>query len=228
MRIENIWEVSVKGAPLLIRKCNRCNNNSFYCSEKFRINAHKKNIDVWLIYKCVKCDSTYNMTILHRTKIESIDKDLFDKFSKNNLEVAWKYAFFQEAARKNNVKLDYGSVEYEIDDDNNSIGDILNVDNEIVSIKIKYPFDFRLKLSSVIRMCFNLSANQLNQLIEAKVVSIKTKHLQKKHRVKDQIVFQIDPKGMKNICNVFDKTDKTCTSKETRIQLFNKENYEKV
>ncbi len=197
MRIEFIWEVRAKNTPLFKRKCNRCDDNSFYCSEKFRINAQKKKINIWLIYKCVKCDSTYNMTILHRTKPDLINQDLFNKFSKNNLELAWKYAFSQEIARKNNVKFDYGNVEYDIDYGNISIGDILNFDSEMVSIKIKYPFDFKLKLSSVIRRCLNLSANQLNELIEAKVFFIKTKHLQKKHKMKNQIVFQVNTKGLR-------------------------------
>ncbi len=197
MRHENIWVVSAKNTPLLKRKCNRCDNNSFYCSEKFRINAQKKNIDIWLIYKCAKCNNTYNMTIFHRIKPELITKDTFNKFSNNNLEIVWKYAFSQETARKNNVKLDYGSVEYNIDYNNISIEDILNFDIEIVPIKIKYPFDFKLKLSSVIRMCLNLSANQLNQLIEARAISIKTKYLQKKHKVKNDDIFQINIKRIK-------------------------------
>lgn len=197
MRSQIIWEIKAKNTPLLKRKCNRCDNNSFYCSGRFRINAQKKNINIWLIYKCLKCDNTYNMTILPRTKPESLNKDLFNKFSKNNLQIVWKYAFSQEIARKNNVKLDFGSVEYDIDYDNISIEDILNFDHQIVSIKIKYPIDFRLKLSSVIRMCLNLSANQLNQLIEEKVISIKTKHLQKKYKVKNQDVFQVNTKGIK-------------------------------
>ena len=40
------------------------------------MNAQKRNIDVWLIYRCVECDSTYNLTILSRTKPELIKKDL--------------------------------------------------------------------------------------------------------------------------------------------------------
>ncbi|MEO1263813.1 MAG: DUF1062 domain-containing protein [Bacteroidota bacterium] len=203
MRIEIIWEIRAKNTPLLKRKCNRCDNNSFYCSEKFRINAQKKKIDIWLIYKCGKCDNTYNMTILNRTNTATINKDLFDKFSENNLETVWEYAFSQETARKNNVTLDYGSVKYDIDYNNKLIGDILGFDSNIVSIKIKYPFDFRLKLSSIVRTCLNLSANQLNQLIEAKVISVENKDLQKKYKVKNQIVFQVNLKGIKAfLCNI--------------------------
>ena len=93
MRTEYIWEIKVKNTPTLKRKCNHCNSNRFYCSNKFRMNAQKRNIDVWLIYRCVECDSTYNLTILSRTKPELIKKDLFSKFSENDEKLSWEYAF---------------------------------------------------------------------------------------------------------------------------------------
>ncbi|MFR7812752.1 MAG: DUF1062 domain-containing protein [Butyricimonas faecihominis] len=89
------------------------------------MNAQKRNIDVWLIYRCVECDSTYNLTILSRTKPELIKKDLFSKFSENDEELSWEYAFSSEIGRKNGVELDYSSVEYEILHDVFQINDIL-------------------------------------------------------------------------------------------------------
>ncbi len=93
MSSEYIWGINAKNTPLLKKKCSHCDSDRFYCSEKFRMNAQKKYIDIWLIYRCTKCDNTYNMTIFTRTKTELINKDLFKKFSENNLEIAWKYAF---------------------------------------------------------------------------------------------------------------------------------------
>ena len=199
MRKEFIWEVKPGNTPHLKRKCNHCNSDRFYCSEKFRMNAQKKNIDVWLIYRCIKCDNTYNMTIFSRSKPELINKDLFNKFSENNTEIAWKYAFSRETSRKNNVELDFGSVEYDILCDNISVEDILNFESEIVTFKIKYPFDFSLKLSSVIRKCLKLSANKLSKLIEAEVITIQEKHLQKKHKVKNEDIVQVNKEKLRSI-----------------------------
>ena len=82
------------------------------------MNAQKKNIDVWLIYRCVKCDNTCNLTLLSRSKPDLIDKTLFHSFSMNDKDAAWKYAFSTEMERKNNLRLDYGCVEYEVVPDN--------------------------------------------------------------------------------------------------------------
>lgn len=185
MQKEYIWEIKVKNTPLLKRKCNHCNSDRFYCSDKFRMNAQKRKIDVWLIYRCIKCDSTYNVTLLSRAKPELIKKDLFLGFSENNEAIAWEYAFSAETGRKNNVELDYHSVEYEIIYEDIRIKDILNANSEVVAFKIQTPFEFELKLSSVIRVCLGLSASQLTQMIEAKVISTPEGNLIKKQKVKD-------------------------------------------
>ncbi len=134
MSSEYIWVINAKNTPLLKKKCSHCDSDRFYCSEKFRMNAQKKYVDIWLIYRCTKCDNTYNMAIFTRTKTELIDKDLFKKFSENNSEIAWRYAFSLETSRKNNIELDFDSVEYDIQYDNISIEDILNFDCEIVTV----------------------------------------------------------------------------------------------
>ena len=91
---ESTWRIKVLNPPHLNKQCSRCKNHKFYCSEKFRMNAQKKNIDIWLIYRCSSCDNTFNMTILSRTKSDLIDKGLFDKFSKNDKERQYHLPLF--------------------------------------------------------------------------------------------------------------------------------------
>mgnify|MGYP000766966723 FL=1 len=178
------WEVKVKNTPLLIKKCSHCDSDRFYCSDKFRMNAQKKNIDVWLIYRCVKCDNTCNLTLLSRSKPDLIDKTLFHSFSMNDKDAAWKYAFSTEMERKNNLRLDYGSVEYEVVPDT-SLEDLLNLSNEGIKIHIKCEFEFDLKLSSLIRRCFSLSANQVKRMFEDGIITISGNKPPQKHKVKD-------------------------------------------
>lgn len=147
------WEIKVKNTPLLIKKCSHCESDRFYCSDKFRMNAQKKNIDVWLIYRCVKCDNTCNITLLSRTKPDLIDKKLFHSFSMNDREVAWQYAFSAGMASKNKLQIDYDSVEYEVIS-NISFEDIMNMNNEIISIWIECDLELNLKLLSLIKGVF--------------------------------------------------------------------------
>ncbi|ASK32706.1 hypothetical protein CEY12_07090 [Chryseobacterium sp. T16E-39] len=199
MRQEHIWEVQVKNTPLLKRKCNHCDSNRYYCSEKFRMNAQKKNIDVWLIYRCVKCDNTYNLSLFSRIRTESISPDLFDKLSGNNKEIARGYAFSYEIMRKNNIEMDLDTIEYDIQHTAISIDDILNSNHTTVLFKIKYPFDFSLKLSTLIRICLQLSASQLNKLITAKAILVQERHLLKKHKIKNGDIIQIDRDKLRGV-----------------------------
>ena len=184
-------EVQVNNTPLLIKMCSHCVSDRFYCSDKFRMNAQKKNIDVWLIYRCVKCDNTCNLTLLSRSKPDLIDKTLFHSFSMNDKDTAWKYAFSTEMERKNNLRLDYGSIEYEIIP-NTSLEDLLNLSNEVIKIHIKCEFEFDLKLSSLIRRRFSLSANQVKRMFEDGIITISGNKPPQKHKVKngDMILIQ--------------------------------------
>lgn len=200
MKKEYTWEIRVKNTPALKRKCNRCSGDRFYCSDKFRMNSQKRNTDIWLIYRCVECDSTYNLTLLSRTKTELIKKELFSKFSGNDKCLAWEYAFSAETAKKNRVELDYGSVEYEILHDPVSIEAIASNDNDLpeVAFRIRTPFGFGLKLTSVIRFCFGLSANRLNRLIEANAIFTSPHGTIKKQKVNDGDVVFIHKERLKN------------------------------
>ncbi|MFP3833618.1 DUF1062 domain-containing protein [Chryseobacterium sp. SIMBA_028] len=149
------------------------------------MNAQKKNIDIWLIYRCVKCNNRYNMTLFSRIRTESISKDLFNKLSENNTDLAWEYAFSHELRRRNNAEADIDSVEYEIQYTDISIEELANSDNEIITFKINCPFDFNLRMSTVIRSCLQISSSKLNQLIESQSILVHERPLQKKHKIRN-------------------------------------------
>lgn len=49
----------------------------------------------------------------------------------NDKDTAWKYAFSTEMERKNNLRQDYGSIEYEVIP-NTSLEDLLSLSNEVI------------------------------------------------------------------------------------------------
>lgn len=171
------------------------------------MNSQKRNIDVWLIYRCVECDSTYNLTLLSRTKPEQIKKEQYLKFTQNHETLARQYAFSAETARKNGVELDYSSVDYEILHDGTSIHDILTSDHDIITFHIETPFDFGLRLSSVIRLCLGLSANQLNKIIEAKAIFTAGGYPVKKHKIRNGDVVSVSKERLLKVLVVKDKDE---------------------
>ncbi|MGH1516644.1 DUF1062 domain-containing protein [Chryseobacterium sp. JK1] len=199
MSIEYIWEIKAKNTPFLKKKCNHCSSDRFQCSDKFRLNTQKKNMDIWLIYRCVHCQNRYNMTLFSRIRTEKIDKDLFNKMSENDTMTAWEYAFSHEIRRKNNVEADLETVDYEVICDGISVEDLPDSDHEMLTIVIKSPFDFHLKISSVVRIGLKLSSGKLNRLIEMNGIFVHKKPLQRKHKIKNADEIRIHAVTLKKI-----------------------------
>ncbi|AZA83294.1 hypothetical protein C1637_23835 [Chryseobacterium lactis] len=196
---QHIWEVKVKNTPLLKKKCNHCDSSRFRCSDKFRLNAQKKNIDIWLIYRCVQCNNRYNMTLFSRIRTESISKELFNQLSENDANTAWEYAFSHETRRKNNVDADLESVEYEILYDDTWTEDTICSGNEMITFTIKNLFDFNLRISSVIRTCLKISSSTLDRLINEEAISVDGRALQKKHRVRNGDIVQVNAEQLRRL-----------------------------
>jgi len=65
----------------------------FRCSMKFRTNAQKKRIDVWLIYRCEGCGETWNLPIFERVAVGDIGLHEFQAIARNDPALAQLYAF---------------------------------------------------------------------------------------------------------------------------------------
>ena len=62
------WTILPGEAPAIRRNCSGCRKSSiFRSSGNFRMNANGNKLDVWLIYRCEKCDTSWNMDIYTRT-----------------------------------------------------------------------------------------------------------------------------------------------------------------
>jgi hypothetical protein len=87
------WRVTLQ-PPLVRRHCSRCSGDlPFACSMKFRTNAQKKRIDIWLIYRCSACDAVWNLPIFERMGVDEIAPDSFDAIARNDPAFALRYAF---------------------------------------------------------------------------------------------------------------------------------------
>ena len=88
------WQVAPPQCPLIWRHCSRCKSSMpFRCSMKFRTNAQKKRIDVWLIYRCSACDEVWNLPIFERVGIGDLPPPTFDAIARNDSVLALRAAF---------------------------------------------------------------------------------------------------------------------------------------
>ena len=202
------WEVLPIEAPLYIKKCSKCKvSNQFYCSNKFRMNNQKKNSDVWLIYKCLECDNTFNITIHSRTKAHSIEKISYEKYINNDPEEALRLSLDTDVINRNHIQVDFSSIEYEIKASQEIyLKDMIFLDEDIVQIYISYPFNLNLKLSKIIRKQLNISLNELSYMIEEDILTISNTENWKRDKVKDSATVMIN---REKLCSYILNTKKT-------------------
>ena len=150
--------------PLIIRHCSKCNmKKEFYCSEKFRLNGRHTKIDIWLIYKCTKCDTTWKLTIKKGIKPHDISQALFDKFTYNDKETAWKYAFDRHLLKQNECEIQYANMKYLVQG-LDSDRDFSLPDSWL--IHIKSPYFFELKLSAFLAKQLGISISKIKKLVD--------------------------------------------------------------
>lgn len=105
------WQVAPLQPPLVRRHCSRCSTEMpFACSMKFRTNAQKKRIDVWLIYRCSACDEVWNLPIFERVATGDIAPDAFDAIARNDPALALRHAFDHARLARHGVMLEAPEV----------------------------------------------------------------------------------------------------------------------
>lgn len=188
--IKYLWEIVVQNSPVVLKNCPKCGYHSAYqCSSNFRVNANQKHIDVWLIYLCQKCSSTWNMEILSRRDRKTIDKELYAKFLQNDPELARHYAFDPGIHTQNKAVMDYGSLMYEIQGNNISLPEL----KEAVEIEIICKHTIDLRLDKLLGRKLQLSREQIKRLETQNRICVKGCQGSVKNKVKNGLRISILP-----------------------------------
>ena len=76
----------------VVHKCGHCGKKmTFISTRRFRVNANKNKLDVWLIYRCERCRHTLKVPIYERVSPRKIPPELYEKFLANDEELAARY-----------------------------------------------------------------------------------------------------------------------------------------
>ena len=101
------WRIRPLELPRPWRYCASCATaRAFVCSERFRVNAQKKSLDVWLKYRCASCEDTWKLPLFERRSVSEIDAVELDGFARHERSVVWKYAFDIARLRPHVIRID--------------------------------------------------------------------------------------------------------------------------
>ena len=173
--------------PLIIRHCSKCNRKmEFYCSEKFRMNANQTRVDIWLIYKCSKCDTTLKLTISKGIKPNDISSVLFDQFTNNDVQLAWKYAFDLNFLKQNACVVQYTNVKYRVE------GLEPHDWSKSTLVHLNSTYIFNLKLSSFLAGILGISISKLRTIVDDGLIIANPTCDIMKYRIKSNMDIYMD------------------------------------
>jgi hypothetical protein len=163
--LEN-WVVVPTCLPLVRRRCHTCASERFRASGKFRVNAHHKLIDAWLLALCTACGETAKLTVLERTNVRSVRPELLDRLHGNDLGLTAELLQDPAVRRRNRIALDWGNG-WRLD-----TGGSDHLEREVIDVSVRFAARIPVRPVRLISEGCGLSRAEAERLIrEGKLVS---------------------------------------------------------
>lgn len=145
--------------PKLQRHCKKCGGKEQYSSSGlFRMNANKKNLDVWLIYRCDRCKNTWNMEIFSRIPSKALPEALLRGFQSNDERLALAYASDMALLKKHALEILPPALE---------IAGELPLPGEPALLTLDASAFPGLRLGAILKQKLQISAKSLDALLES-------------------------------------------------------------
>ncbi|CAL9391140.1 DUF1062 domain-containing protein [Streptomyces griseomycini] len=126
------WVVAPTCLPLVRRRCHACASERFRASGRFRVNAHHKLIDAWLLVLCTACGETAKLTLLERTNVRSVRPELLDRLHDNDPGLTAELLQDPVVQRRNRIALDWDNA-WRLD-----TGGPDHLDREVIDVSVRF------------------------------------------------------------------------------------------
>ena len=187
--LRKLWLIVPDQLPVVIRRCPKCNEKrDFLNSGKFRVNANGKLLDVWLIYRCSHCDTSFSMTIIERTKKESLNKEEYEGFLGNSEALAAKYGSDKELFLKNKVEISEINTGYHIIE---TITTVPVTTKSHTEIQIRNPSGLKPRADTLLSNQYAISRSKMKKWFEDGLLTSGLKVLNPGTKVSDGMVLEI-------------------------------------
>lgn len=165
-RTYETWNIVPGGVPSVRRNCPKCKiKREFINSFKFRVNANGKALDVWLIYRCEHCSTTWNMAIYERRAVETIPEKEYFGFLSNDRALAEEYGRRQDLFVKNRAEAVMEECGYRVERDGSSThadGEVMG-ENEERLIRLELSQPMKLRVDSLLAEQLGISRSAIKR-----------------------------------------------------------------
>ncbi len=152
--------------PTVLRRCHACASERFRANGKFRVNAHHKLLDAWLLVLCTACGETAKLTVFERMNVRSVRPELLDRMHDNDPGLAAELLQDPVVRRRNRIALDWDNV-WRLD-----TGGSDHLDREVIDVSVRFAARIPVRPVRLIADGCGLSRAEVERLItEGKLVS---------------------------------------------------------
>ncbi|GAA2312717.1 DUF1062 domain-containing protein [Streptomyces kunmingensis] len=165
--LEN-WVVTPTCLPVVLRRCHTCGAERFRADGKFRVNAHHKLLDAWLLVLCTDCGATVKLAVLERVNVRSVRAGLLERLHDNDPALAAELLGDPVVRRRNRIGLDWDGA-WRLDTGG---GGHRHPDREAVDVEVRFGAPIPVRPVRLIAEGFGLSRAGVERLItEGNLVS---------------------------------------------------------
>jgi hypothetical protein len=102
------WRLRCTRLPRILRRCASCAAPStFEPTGRFRVNANRGTLDVWLLLRCLACGRVLKATVAERAPVRSIRPALLDGYQRNDPGLVAATLADPSFRRRNRLTLDF-------------------------------------------------------------------------------------------------------------------------
>jgi hypothetical protein len=102
------WRLRRIRPPRILHRCSCCRGPAeFEPTGRFRVNANRKLLDIWLLLRCRACGQVLKATVLERAKVRSIAPALLDGYQQGDPALVEATIAAPSFRRRNHLTLDF-------------------------------------------------------------------------------------------------------------------------
>jgi len=154
---KSLWVVRELGLPAIVRTCVSCRTDRHRATGKIRVNANGKQLDVWLLIGCARCDRTSKVPVHERVHVSALDHDRLVRFERNDPAIVRELVHAQP-------RLDWtGTWELETD---LPFYDVEQADDPL-EVFVRFELPAPIRVEKLLTRGFGLSRPTLKRLVDA-------------------------------------------------------------
>lgn len=182
------WTVTPVGYQHIAKRCPACNvKRDFAPSGAIRVNSQKKLLDIWSIYKCTRCDYTWNIVLFSRLHVSKINRELLQRLLQNDAAMVHYYAADLATLKRNRAEPS-GQPDFRIHEQ----WSVTLMACQRITVRVRVSQPFRISLLSILKKQLKLSTAEIRWLVATgHIEGIPLKQLKTKKLMAMEYSFQL-------------------------------------